>query len=511
MRTKQAFKNASMSLVLQVVLAVSGVLIPRFFIELYGSPVNGLVQSITQFISYMSLVEAGIGAAGTVALYKPIADNNQPKINSIVSAAKSFYYRSGMIFFGLVAALVVFYPYAVKNEIGDVSFIRTMIVILSLNGIVDYFYLGKYRVLLNADQKGYIISLAQIIGTVIMTVVCILLMKSDFAAGRDFSLVIKGVNAAIYILRSLIVGLYVKKKYPNVKFNSKPDFKAYDQRWAALLHQIVGMIVNNTAVILMTLLLSENALAEISVFGVYNLVAYSLYGVMNSISSGLNSGFGEVISKGETDVLNRSYSNYEYVFFLIIFVAYTCMAVLLYPFIGLYSATFTDAIYLRWSLVALFTLSGLLQCLRLPGLTLICAAGHYKQTKWRAITEASINLIVSLALVKPLGINGVLIGMCASYLYRTTDVIVYSAKHFVKGTLKLTAWRILRNLAVSAALIAGGIWLLPSTAGSWLGWILQAVVFGVAALVLIVGLNIVCEPKEFKNLLGRVKDIIGRS
>ena len=177
-----------MSLVLQVVLAVSGVLIPRFFIELYGSPVNGLVQSITQFISYMSLVEAGIGAAGTVALYKPIADNNQPKINSIVSAAKSFYYRSGMIFFGLVAALVVFYPYAVKNEIGDVSFIRTMIVILSLNGIVDYFYLGKYRVLLNADQKGYIISFAQIIGTVIMTVVCILLMKSDFAAGRNFSL-----------------------------------------------------------------------------------------------------------------------------------------------------------------------------------------------------------------------------------------------------------------------------------------------------------------------------------
>ena len=215
MRTKQAFKNASMSLVLQVVLAVSGVLIPRFFIELYGSPVNGLVQSITQFISYMSLVEAGIGAAGTVALYKPIADNNQPKINSIVSAAKSFYYRSGMIFFGLVAALVVFYPFAVKNEIGDVSFIRTMIVILSLNGIVDYFYLGKYRVLLNADQKGYIISLAQIIGTVVMTVVCILLMKSDFAAGRNFSLAIKGVNAAIYILRSLIVGLYVKKKYPN--------------------------------------------------------------------------------------------------------------------------------------------------------------------------------------------------------------------------------------------------------------------------------------------------------
>ncbi|MFR1477082.1 MAG: hypothetical protein ACLSB9_16005 [Hydrogeniiclostridium mannosilyticum] len=76
MRTKQAFKNALMSLLLQLVLALSGFIIPRFFITLYGSPVNGLVSSISQFISYMGLVEAGIGAAGTVALYRPIADHN---------------------------------------------------------------------------------------------------------------------------------------------------------------------------------------------------------------------------------------------------------------------------------------------------------------------------------------------------------------------------------------------------------------------------------------------------
>ena len=55
MRTKLALKNASMSLLLQLVLAISGILLPRFFIALYGSAVNGLVSSIGQFISYMSL------------------------------------------------------------------------------------------------------------------------------------------------------------------------------------------------------------------------------------------------------------------------------------------------------------------------------------------------------------------------------------------------------------------------------------------------------------------------
>lgn len=506
MRTKQAFKNASTSLLLQLVLALSGIIIPRFFIALYGSAVNGLVSSISQFISYMALVEAGVGAAGTVALYKPIADKNQDRINGIVSAARSFYLRSGAIFLGLLIALIIFYPFAVKNEIQNVSFIRTMIFVLSINGIVDYFYLGKFRVLLMADQKGYIISLAQIIGTVLMTVVCIILMELNCSA-----LLVKGVNAAIYILRSLIVGLYVKKNYPNVNFKAKPLFSAFGQRWAALLHQIVGMIVNNTAIILMTLLLSGNALSEISVFTLYNLVAASLYGVMNSISTGLGSGFGEVISKGETDVLKRSFKSYEYAFFLMTFIVFTCMAALIYPFIGLYSASFTDGVnYLRWPLVALFTLSGILQSLRLPGLTLICAAGHYKETQGRAIAEAVINITVSLVLIRPLGVVGVLIGMCASYLYRTADVILYAAKHFVAKTLKTSILRILRNALISGGVIALGIWIIPNTVNSWLTLIAVALCFGVTALVAIVAVNLLFEPKEFKALLGIAKGIIKR-
>lgn len=506
MRTKQAFKNASTSLILQLVLALSGIIIPRFFIALYGSAVNGLVSSISQFISYMALVEAGVGAAGTVALYKPIADKNQDRINGIVSAARSFYLRSGAIFSALLVALLIFYPFAVKNEIQNVSFIRTMIFVLSINGIVDYFYLGKFRVLLMADQKGYIISLAQIIGTVLMTVVCVILMELNCSA-----LLVKGTNAAIYILRSLIVGLYVKKNYPHVNFKAKPLFSAFGQRWAALLHQIVGMIVNNTAIILMTLLLSGNALSEISVFTVYNLVAYSLYSVMNSISTGLSSGFGEVISTGETDVLKRSFKSYEYAFFLMTFIVYTCMAALLYPFIGLYSASFTDGVnYLRWPLVALFTLSGILQSLRLPGLTLICAAGHYKETQGRAIAEAVINITVSLVLIKPLGVVGVLIGMCASYLYRTTDVIFYAAKHFIAGTLKTSILRILRNALISGGVVALGIWLIPNTTDSWLVLVASAVGFGITALVAIVAVNLIFEPKEFKSLLGIAKEIIKR-
>ena len=39
----------------------------------YGSDVNGLVSSITQFLGYIALVEGGVGGVIRAALYKPLA------------------------------------------------------------------------------------------------------------------------------------------------------------------------------------------------------------------------------------------------------------------------------------------------------------------------------------------------------------------------------------------------------------------------------------------------------
>ena len=50
----------------------------------------------------------------------------------------------------------------------------------------------------------------------------------------------------------------------------------------------------------------------------------------------------------------------------------------------------------------LFMLIGFANNIRIPCLTMINAAGHFKETQWRAILEAVINITVSLLLIKPL-------------------------------------------------------------------------------------------------------------
>lgn len=506
MRTKQALKNAVASLLLQVVLAISGIIVPRFFTTLYGSAVNGLVSSISQFITYLNLVEAGISTAGTVALFKPLADKDMKGTSKIMTAANKFYRQSGVIFFGLVVLLVMLYPFAVQNEIGDVSFIRTMIIVLSVSGIVDYFVLGKYRMLLMADQRGYIISLAQIVGTVVMTAVSIVMMELEFSA-----LSVKSVAAAIYILRSIVVVLYARSHYKGLDFKEKPNNKAFEQRWAALVHQISGMIVLNSAVVLLTLMVEKDALVVVSIYSAYSLVACSLINVISAIQSGLSAGFGQVISMHEDEVLKKSFSTYEYIFFIIVFVAYSCMGTLLYPFITLYSADFADAsLYPKWSLVLLFTLAGFLQSVRGPAQTMINAVGHYKQTQNRALIETAINLVLSLALIKPLGIVGVLAASCASHFYRSLDMIIYNAKHITQKSLKKTLFRLFRNILAFAGVILLGIGLIGQGNEGWISWFLTAVIVGGSSCVVFALVNFIFEPSEFKATIGRFKDVLRR-
>ena len=147
MRSKKALINIIANLVLQVTVAISGLLLPRFFIIAYGSTMNGMIVSVTQFISYLALVEAGVSAASIVGLYKPLADNNINEINRILSATKRFYYRSGLAYVALLVVLVIVYPMLVQNQIEE-SITRFMIIILATSNLVDYLFLGKYKVLL---------------------------------------------------------------------------------------------------------------------------------------------------------------------------------------------------------------------------------------------------------------------------------------------------------------------------------------------------------------------------
>ena len=505
MRSEQAMKNMIAHMALQVIVFVSGIILPKFFLEAYGSSVNGMVTSVTQFLTYLGLAEAGVGTASIVALYVPLAEKRQEQINEILSATRLFYYRSGIIFSSLVIGLTILYPYLISQQL-PAHMVRLMIVILASSTLVDYLFLGKYKVLLTAMQRGYVVAIAQAVGTVVNTVLSIILIYMNMNV-----LAVKAVATGAYILRFFVVRWYVKRNLPEMNYKTTPNFNALSQRGAALLHQVVGIIVNNTAVVILTVMLGSASLVEVSVYGIYNMIVYAMYTLLNVFANALTAGFGEVISKKEENVLKNSYSGFEYIYFMVFFIACTCVAVLLLPFVNIYTQNVTDANYVRPLAGFLFVIIIFFQNIRIPGLTMISAAGHFKETRAQAIREAVINLIVSMALVGKFQMIGVLIGTICSYGYRSLEIILYNNKFIVKDSKNATFRRILRNGVVSFILGIVGYKIIPVNLTSYIQWFLYAICVGLISCFCIILVNYICEPKEFKSLFNRVKGVLKKN
>ena len=179
-------------------------IVPRVVISCYGSDVNGLVTSLTQFVSYISLVEAGISGAAVFALYKPLASKDYGAVSVVVSAAKRFYYRSGWIFVALIAVLAFVYPVFV--DCGSMGNIQVVLLVVSLGsmGVLDFFTLAKYRVLLTASQRNWVIQIATILYKVLYACVIAVLAFLGFSVEIVYIVAIAPV-----IIRSVILSLYL--------------------------------------------------------------------------------------------------------------------------------------------------------------------------------------------------------------------------------------------------------------------------------------------------------------
>ena len=274
-RTRNAILNILFSLILQIVTFVKGLILPRLIIPTYGSDVNGLVGSITQFLTYISLLEAGVGSIFRASLYKPLANGDMNSVSGIINEQKRFYRKIGIIFIFYVIALCAFYPIIAKTEIAK-PYIITLILILSVSIFAEYFVSLPYASLLSADQKirvSYIVS-------IVYTVVNVLVSLFWVSLKADIRLIYLSMGV-IGLLRPLFYTLYVKNHYKLDK-SAKPNKTALNQRWNGMVHHFAYYIHTNTDSAILTVFVGT---AMVSVYNVYGAIIFGMEKVITSIST----------------------------------------------------------------------------------------------------------------------------------------------------------------------------------------------------------------------------------
>ena len=498
-RTFYAIKNVIFNFGYQFVNVITNLIVPRLIIQNYGSIVNGLISTIKQIINYIQIVGAGISESTVVSLYKPLATNDEKKVSSIYKACEKTFNIAGIIFSIISVVIAFVYPVFI-NEHLTYFFIVKIILVLSVMGASEFFMIGKCRALLTADQKVYVINIAQTIGSIVSTIVTIVMIN------LKTSIIIVQIAAMItYVLRIIILWLYVRNNYAYLDKTAVPDLTAVAKRKDATIHQIASLIIFGSQTILIS---KFCGLAEASVYSVYAMIFTGINTVLSTISSAMLAGMGNLMATDDGEKVKKVYSIYEFLYYILVFTCYITAYIVIVPFINLYIGQSTDICYIRLDVIVLFTIMGLLNCLRTPGATIINAKGYYKETKNRAIMEMTICLFGEVLLVGKLGIIGVLLGTIFAYLYRTLDVIIYSNIKLLQQKPSKTFTRIITNTIIMVIMIV--IFKIPNTMTGYMQWVLYAIVITSIAILTTTTINIITNMKTANDTKQYIKNIFKR-
>lgn len=495
-RTKKFLYNSMTTAILQVITMMAGFITPRVMLQAYGSEINGLVSSITQFILYFNLVEAGLSGAAVYALYKPIAENNYKKINGVVSGAKRFYCLAGYIFVALTLGLATIYPMFVKiQKLSSIS-VGVLVLILGTSGTLEFFTMAKYRVLLTADQKQYVISITSIIAIILNTIIIVVL------ASQNVNIVMLRFIALFSVfLRSIILSTYVKAKYPYINYKEKPNTEALNKRWDALYLQILNSIQIGSPVVIATIFTN---LKMVSVYTIFNMVIGGINGVLSIFISGLSASFGDIIVRNEKEKLQRSYQEFEFVYYALITFVYGCAMVLIMPFIKVYTSGINDVNYNQPVIGFLFVLNGLLYNIKTPQGMLVISAGMYKETRNQTTIQGIITVVVSIALAPIWGIAGILIGSVLANLYRSIDLLFFIPHNITKLKVLSTFKRMVR-VAITIILILIPFFFIKLTPNNYIKWFASAIIVAIYSFATVIIVNFLLEREIFYNVINRIK------
>lgn len=472
--------NTVSSLFHQITAVVCGFIVPRAILGAYGSDVNGLVNSVAQFLHIIAFLELGVGAVVQTALYKPLVEKDSTKVSKVIASAEKFFRTIAIILVAYTGILVAFYNRFNSNEF-DWAYTALLILAMSISYFAQYYFGVVDRLLLTADQKGYIQYTAQAITLILNALSCVIMV--NFGASIQL---VKLISSLVFLIRPVLLRIYVNKNYTinrRIKYEGEP----IDQKWNGIAQHVAFTVLDSTDIVVLTVL---STLTNVSIYSVYHLVVYGIKQMFMSLTNGIQPIMGEYWARKDYNRLNEFFSRIEWVIHTSVVFLFGCTGALIIPFVEVYTKGVDDANYVQPLFAILLVLAHGCHCLRMPYNMLIFASGHYKQTQNNYFTAAIINIIVSVITVKYWGLIGVAIGTLVSMAYQTLWMAWFNSKNMIKRPIHYFVKQIIIDSLSFAVL-----WIIPIpfklSSLSYLSWGMLAIEYFVIYLVAVIVINLI--------------------
>lgn len=498
MRRTNIYKSAVAGLAEELVAIISGFILPRMILTYFGSDYNGIVASVTQFIGCVALLKSGIGMATKAALYDPLYNDDIGKISGIMSATMKFLRKVALIFVVGIIVFACIYPFTIMEEFSW-GFTASLVLIISLGTFFQYYFGLGNQLLLEADQKYYIVSIISIINIIFNTIISVICMKVGMSIHG-----VKLCSAVVYCSTPIFLHYYVDKKY-GLDRKASPDWNSISKRWDAFGMQIANFINSNTDIIVASLFLN---IREVSVYTVYYLAINGIKKIITRISTGVEAALGNLKAERDNEKLKNNFLSFEFVLNFVCAFAFSCLIILIVPFVGVYTRGVTDANYSRYIFAIIACSAELFYCLRISYTSMVQAIGAFAETKKYSYIEAAINIVLSVLLANFMGLAGIVTGTLAAMLYRTivfarfvyTNVIEVSILSFWKR-ITTTVACIFFNCAIGLPIIK------QLHINNYFQWFVIAILIAAFTIIVVSVIHLIIYRKLFKQ---SVKMLIGR-
>lgn len=501
MRTKRAILTYLSDLIPQILLAIIGLVKSAYFVGNLGTALNGLYSLYSQIMMYLTLVDGGLSSAILYRLYKPIAENDEKRISSILSGSRRIFQIIGVVIFIIGIGASFFIPVFINDNPFDFFYLQSTFILYLFSSVISYFTITN-KTIFEAYQRKYIPNtVTQIISITKGIIETILIMQ-----GFELYAII-GLLGISNLITSFIIYVLSKKDYPNINFKAKEkSFEILADVKHLLVHKVGTLVAYNIDIVLVSKMINIQTAA---IYTAYTYIVDNITNIVGKLTASAIAGVGDLISSEK----ERSYDIFKEFNSLSFFLGTIICIPLFYvvnPFIQIWHS---GRIATTPLIALMFVLNLLYYIIRMPLITFVNSAGLFKETKICPILESIINLCLSIILVQIIGLPGLLIGTFIAYLcsdYCIRPVLIY--KHIFEKKVKLYYMENFVYIGIIIVLAVAMGFVVPYfPMDNYVSWFCSSVVlFGINAVLALVAFIVLKKAYFFDRVKRMIQYILKR-
>lgn len=505
-RSKNATRNLFWGTLNKIFAIFAQFLIRMILIQALGEAYLGLNSLFTSILSILSLAELGVGSALVFNMYRVIAEEDAEQICALMQFYKVCYRIIGLVILIIGLALMPLMPYLVKSDLPEDINLYILYAINLLGTVSTYFLFAYKNCLLDAHQHTDVISkIASLTGLLqyVLQIVLLLVFKNYYL----YAIVVPVVN----ICNNIFTSWVVDKKYPQYRARGTLDGEQkkgiFAKIRALFVYKVGGVVANSVDNVVISAFLGLVALGK---YGNYYLVISTLFSFLVIYYNGMTAGLGNSIA---TETAEKNFNDFKKLFFVqgwICGFCSVCLLCLFQPFMTLWMG---EAMLFDTGVVVCFVLYFYTWKIQDVVNVYKDAGGMWEKDKFRPLLSAVLNLALNIALVRFIGVYGIILSTVASSLFID---LPWSSRVLFKDYFKRDRGIYFGRMAlytlvnVGVAAVTYGVCMLIPLGGALWQQILWFVLKVAVCAVLPNLLYLLCyhRAKEFKQVKEKAENVI---